>query len=156
MNWGSASYDPENRRLFVNDIRLVNTRRIIPRAEYEAIAKVRPPTPDGHGLAAMEGTPYGVLTGVWYSALGVRRLPGLLPARLRRRDRRGAVEVRAARRLQRHADELHLPRRPAAIRRRLGRRRRPRQGGRRLRHGLRAAEASVAAPTAPLGLLLLV
>jgi hypothetical protein len=63
MNWGSASYDPENRRLFVNDIRLVNTRRIIPRAEYEAIAKVRPPTPDGHGLAAMEGTPYGVLTG---------------------------------------------------------------------------------------------
>ncbi len=71
MNWGSASYDPENRRLFVNDIRLVNTRRIIPRAEYEAIAKVRPPTPDGHGLAAMEGTPYGVLTGVWYSALGV-------------------------------------------------------------------------------------
>ena len=70
MNWGSASYDPENRRLFVNDIRLPNTRRLIKREEYEAIAKVRKPTPDGHGLAPMEGTPYGVLTGIWNSALG--------------------------------------------------------------------------------------
>ena len=32
---------PENRRLFVNDIRLPNTRRLIKREEYEAIAKVR-------------------------------------------------------------------------------------------------------------------
>ncbi|MFT4102544.1 MAG: membrane-bound PQQ-dependent dehydrogenase, glucose/quinate/shikimate family [Burkholderiaceae bacterium] len=71
LNWGSASYDPENRRLFVNDIRLTNTRRLIKRDEYEAIAKLRKPTPDGHGLAPMEGTPYGVLTGGWMSELGV-------------------------------------------------------------------------------------
>lgn len=71
MNWGSASYDPVNRRLFVNDIRLANTRRIIKRDEYNEITKVRKPTPDGHGLGPMENTPYAVETRGWNSMLGV-------------------------------------------------------------------------------------
>src|SRR5690606_24296767 len=50
LNWGSASYDPVNHRLFVNDIRLPSTRRLMSRAEYNAVIKTRAPTPDGHGL----------------------------------------------------------------------------------------------------------
>lgn len=71
FNWGSASYDPVNRLMFVNDIRLANTKRLMTRDEFTEIAKVRKPTPDGHGLGPMEGTPYAVQTGAWYSPLGV-------------------------------------------------------------------------------------
>lgn len=71
FNWGSASYDPVNQLLFVNDIRLANTKRLITRAEYAEVAKVQKPTPDGHGLGPMEGTPYAVQTGRWYSPFGV-------------------------------------------------------------------------------------
>ena len=71
QNWGSASYDPVNHRLFVNDIRLANTHRMMPRAEYEEYSKTHPATPDGHGVAPMSRTPYGIVTGAWYSQLGV-------------------------------------------------------------------------------------
>lgn len=71
QNWGSASYDALNHRLFVNDIRLPSTRRIVTRDEYLDITKTRQPTPDGHALAPMDGTPYGVTSGSWNSPLGV-------------------------------------------------------------------------------------
>lgn len=71
QNWGSASYDPVNRRLFVNDIRQTNTHRLLPRAEYDVYSQTHPATPDGHGVAPMAGTPYGVITGSWMSPLGV-------------------------------------------------------------------------------------
>lgn len=71
LNWGSASYDPVNHLLFVNDIRLPSTRRLMSRAEYNEVIKTRRPTPDGHGLAPMAGTPYGVESATWTSALGV-------------------------------------------------------------------------------------
>ncbi len=71
QNWGSASYDPVNRRLFVNDIRIANTQRMMPRAEYDEFAKTHTATPDGHGVAPMARTPYGIVTGAWFSQLGV-------------------------------------------------------------------------------------
>ncbi|WP_150292761.1 membrane-bound PQQ-dependent dehydrogenase, glucose/quinate/shikimate family [Sphingobium estronivorans] len=71
LNWGSASYDPAHHRLFVNDIRLPSTRRLMTRSEYEKLIKTRAPTPDGHGLGPMAGTPYGVESATWASALGV-------------------------------------------------------------------------------------
>ena len=71
QNWGSASYDPVNRRLFVDDIRLISTQRMLPRAEYEEYAKTHSATPDGHAVAPMAGTPYGIVSGTWFSPLGV-------------------------------------------------------------------------------------
>ena len=71
QNWGSASYDPVNHRLFVNDIRLITTHRMLPRAEYDEYAKTHPATPDGHAVAPMAGTPYGIVSGSWMSQLGV-------------------------------------------------------------------------------------
>ncbi len=71
QNWGSASYDPVNHRLFVNDIRQTNTHKLLPRAEYLEYSKTHKPTPDGHAVAAMDGTPYGIVTGSWVSELGV-------------------------------------------------------------------------------------
>jgi quinate dehydrogenase (quinone) len=71
QNWGSASYDALNRRLFVNDIRLPSTRQLMSRADYLEIIKTRTPTPDGHALAPMDGTPYGVQSSGWNSPLGV-------------------------------------------------------------------------------------
>ncbi len=71
FNWGSASYDPINKLMYVNDIRLPNTKRLISREVFEEVAKVRKPTPDGHGLGPMVGTPYAVQTGRWYSPLAV-------------------------------------------------------------------------------------
>jgi len=71
QNWGSASYDPVNRRLFVNDIRLPNISRLLTRAEYDQIARTEKPTPDGHTLAPMAKTPYGVHNKQYMSQLGV-------------------------------------------------------------------------------------
>nr|WP_294846779.1 membrane-bound PQQ-dependent dehydrogenase, glucose/quinate/shikimate family [uncultured Sphingomonas sp.] len=71
QNWGSASYDPVNHRLFVNDTRQANTHKMMPRAEYLEFAKTHPATPNGHGVAPMDGTPYGETTENWMSALGV-------------------------------------------------------------------------------------
>ncbi|MBE9640046.1 membrane-bound PQQ-dependent dehydrogenase, glucose/quinate/shikimate family [Salipiger mangrovisoli] len=71
FNWGSASYDPVNRLLFVNDMQMVYAHRLIPREEYTEITKTRDATPDGHSLAPMQGTPYGHELRMWASALGV-------------------------------------------------------------------------------------
>ncbi|MFD1198011.1 membrane-bound PQQ-dependent dehydrogenase, glucose/quinate/shikimate family [Brucella gallinifaecis] len=71
QNWGSASYDPLNRRLFVNDIRLGDVKRMMTRPEYDKALETRTPSADGHGLAPMDGTPYAIENGNWYSPLGV-------------------------------------------------------------------------------------
>jgi len=71
QNWGSASYDPVNRRLIVNDIRLPNITRLMPRAEYDVYAMTHQATPDGHTLAPMARTPYGVHNKQYMSQLGV-------------------------------------------------------------------------------------
>ena len=71
QNWGSASYDPVNRRLFVNDIRLPNVRRLLTRAQYDQVIKTEAPTPDGHTLAPMAKTPYAIHSKSYISQLGV-------------------------------------------------------------------------------------
>lgn len=71
QNWGSASYDPVNRRLFLNDIRLPNVRRLLTRAEYDELIKTEAPTPDGHNLAPMAKTPYAIHSKSYISQLGV-------------------------------------------------------------------------------------
>ena len=71
QNWGSASYDPVNRRLFVNDIRLPNIRRLLTRAQYDQVLKTEAPTPDGHTLAPMAKTPYAIHSRSYNSQLGV-------------------------------------------------------------------------------------
>ncbi|MEC7763151.1 MAG: membrane-bound PQQ-dependent dehydrogenase, glucose/quinate/shikimate family [Pseudomonadota bacterium] len=71
FNWGSASYDPVNRLLFVNDMRMTYEKRLMERPEYEEVTETRVATPDGHGLAPMTGTPYGTELRQWNSPLGV-------------------------------------------------------------------------------------
>lgn len=71
MNWGSASYDPVNSRIFVNDIRIAGLNRLMLRDEFNEYVKTHKPTLDGHGVAAMEGTPYGEVTSHWMSPFGV-------------------------------------------------------------------------------------
>lgn len=71
QNWGSASYDPVNRRLFLNDIRLPNVRRLLTRAQYDEVIKTEAPTPDGHTLAPMAKTPYAIHSKSYMSQLGV-------------------------------------------------------------------------------------
>jgi quinate dehydrogenase (quinone) len=71
FNWGSASYDPVNRLMFVNDMQMVYSRRLIEREEYNEITKTRQPAVDGHSLAPMDGTPYGHELRAWASSLGV-------------------------------------------------------------------------------------
>ena len=71
QNWGSASYDPVNRRLILNDIRLPNVRRLLTREQYEQVIKTEAPTPDGHTLAPMSRTPYAIHSKSYMSPLGV-------------------------------------------------------------------------------------
>lgn len=71
QNWGSASYDPVNHRLYLNDIRLPNVRRLLTRAQYDELIKTESPTPDGHNLAPMAKTPYAIHSTSYMSQLGV-------------------------------------------------------------------------------------
>ena len=71
QNWGSASYDPVNHRLILNDIRLPNIRRLLTRAQYDEVIKTEAPTPDGHTLAPMARTPYAIHSKSYMSPLGV-------------------------------------------------------------------------------------
>ncbi|MBE2211337.1 MAG: membrane-bound PQQ-dependent dehydrogenase, glucose/quinate/shikimate family [Xanthomonadaceae bacterium] len=71
QNWGSASYDPVNRRLFVNDIRLPNITRLMTRADYAVYSKTHVATPDGHTLAPMWKTPYATHNKQYMSPLTV-------------------------------------------------------------------------------------
>ncbi|MFT4101444.1 MAG: hypothetical protein QM674_10480 [Burkholderiaceae bacterium] len=71
LNWGSVSVDPAKPRVFVNDIRVPSIFQLIPRDAYVEYAKANPTVSDGHGPSAQLGTPYGMYTTIWTSALGV-------------------------------------------------------------------------------------
>ena len=71
MNWGSLSVDPVNQLLLMNDVRIPSSYYLIPREDYAASKLKHPPVPDGHGPAPMDGTPYGEVTNLWLSPLGV-------------------------------------------------------------------------------------
>jgi quinoprotein glucose dehydrogenase len=72
-NWGGVSIDPDNQRLFVNQMRMAQVVRLIPRAEYEALSSKQATYPEE--LYPMAGTPYAVQRGPLLSPLGVPCTP---------------------------------------------------------------------------------
>ncbi|WP_374705212.1 quinate/shikimate dehydrogenase (pyrroloquinoline-quinone) domain protein [Novosphingobium sp. TCA1] len=73
MNWGSASVNPTNDYLIVNDIRLAQILRLVPRAETDQIiASAKGGGGAGHdGINPQDGAPYGALLTGFMSPLGV-------------------------------------------------------------------------------------
>lgn len=71
LNWGSVSLDPLNQIAYVNDIRIPVLFWLVPRDEYAAAAKKYHADNTGHGPSPQKGTPYGMVTMVWLSSLGV-------------------------------------------------------------------------------------
>ncbi len=70
FNWGSVSYDPVNHLAYVNDIRIPSVFWLAPREQYADAAKRHPRVSDGHGPSPQKGTPYGVMTFMWFSPIG--------------------------------------------------------------------------------------
>lgn len=69
MNWGSVAINENNGYLFINDIRMPQLVKLIPRAGLDE-SKM----PAGHGVGSvypMEGTPYVVDHAGFYSPLGI-------------------------------------------------------------------------------------
>lgn len=71
MNWGSLSVDPVNQLIFMNDMRVPTEFYLVPRQDYETVAKRYPATGDGHGSSPQLQTPYGMITTLWMSKLGI-------------------------------------------------------------------------------------
>lgn len=73
MNWGSASVNRTNDYLIVNDIRLAQILRLVPRAETDRIiASAKGGGGAGHdGINPQAGAPYGALLTGFMSPLGV-------------------------------------------------------------------------------------
>ncbi|MGB3500291.1 MAG: membrane-bound PQQ-dependent dehydrogenase, glucose/quinate/shikimate family [Mesorhizobium sp.] len=71
LNWGSVSYDPNNKLVFMNDVRAPSIFRLMPRADYPEFAKKVHADATGHGPSPQGGTPYGMATEMWVSPLGV-------------------------------------------------------------------------------------
>lgn len=71
MNWGSLSVDPVNNLAYMVDIRVPTEYWLVKRADFAASAKKYPPDPNGHGPGEQVGTPYGMVTQMWLSPLGV-------------------------------------------------------------------------------------
>lgn len=71
LNWGSMSVDTVNNRVFVNDIRVPNRFKLVPREDYPALADSVPGNNAGHGPSPQTGTPYGMATSIWLSPIGV-------------------------------------------------------------------------------------
>ncbi len=71
LNWGSVSFDPQNNRVFLNDIRAPSIFKLVPREDYDAFAEKVHADATGHGPSPQRGTPYGMATEMWVSPLGV-------------------------------------------------------------------------------------
>ncbi|WP_394443147.1 quinate/shikimate dehydrogenase (pyrroloquinoline-quinone) domain protein (plasmid) [Sphingobium naphthae] len=73
MNWGSASVNRTNDYLIVNDIRLAQILRLVPRAETDRIlGEPKVEGGAGHdGINPQAGAPYGALLTGFMSPLGV-------------------------------------------------------------------------------------
>ena len=71
LNWGSVSVDGKNSRVFMNDIRIPSIFYLLKREDYEEAAKYLKPDDTGHGPSPQRGTPYGMVTLVWMSPLGI-------------------------------------------------------------------------------------
>ncbi|QSR19526.1 membrane-bound PQQ-dependent dehydrogenase, glucose/quinate/shikimate family [Novosphingobium sp. KA1] len=71
LNWGSMSVDVPNNRVFMNDVRVPMTVRLMTRPEFTEFAKKNHPDGTGHGPSPQLGTPYGVNIQMWMTKLGV-------------------------------------------------------------------------------------
>ncbi len=71
LNWGSMSVDVANNRVFMNDVRVPMTVKLMTRPEFTAFAKTNHPDGTGHGPSPQNGTPYGVNIAMWMTKLGV-------------------------------------------------------------------------------------
>ncbi len=68
FNWGSASIDPTRGTLVINDIRVAQILKLVPRAEAE---KLTPEQQGENGLSPMSGTPYAIQIADFMSPLGI-------------------------------------------------------------------------------------
>lgn len=71
FNWGSVSVDAANGLVYMNDIRIPSTYYLVKRDEYPAVAKRLKADQTGHGPSPQIGTPFGMVTEVWMSPLGI-------------------------------------------------------------------------------------
>jgi quinate dehydrogenase (quinone) len=68
MNWGSASIDEHNGVLIVNDIRMPQLVKLVPRAQVDTKQVT---AGHGVGLHPQDGTPYGITQQAFNSPLGI-------------------------------------------------------------------------------------
>lgn len=71
LNWGSVSFDPLNHYAYVNDIRIPSIFFLVNREDYEEATRNYVKDGSGHGPSPQKGTPYGMVTLMWMSSLGV-------------------------------------------------------------------------------------
>lgn len=71
MNWGSVSVDKSHNIAYVNDIRIPSIVWLTSREQYPSYAKKYNADGTGHGPSPQNGTPYGMVTMMWMSKLGV-------------------------------------------------------------------------------------
>jgi quinoprotein glucose dehydrogenase len=68
MNWGGVALDPESGLMIANQSHLAITTRLVPRAEFDAMAKDAVVYPAE--AYPMHGTPYGVIRSPLFSSFG--------------------------------------------------------------------------------------
>ncbi|MCU4570230.1 membrane-bound PQQ-dependent dehydrogenase, glucose/quinate/shikimate family [Acinetobacter ursingii] len=69
MNWGSVAYDAKNQIAYINDIRIPSVFWLVKRDEFAQVNKKYPSDGTGHGPSPQTGTPYGMVTMMWTSAM---------------------------------------------------------------------------------------
>ncbi|MCU4414357.1 membrane-bound PQQ-dependent dehydrogenase, glucose/quinate/shikimate family [Acinetobacter sp. WU_MDCI_Axc73] len=69
MNWGSVAYDAKNQIAYMNDIRIPSVFWLVKRDEFVQVNKKYPSDGTGHGPSPQTGTPYGMVTMMWTSAM---------------------------------------------------------------------------------------
>ncbi|MFO1312737.1 MAG: pyrroloquinoline quinone-dependent dehydrogenase [Burkholderiales bacterium] len=66
-NWGSVAYDPASNLLIANTMNLVGMAQVVPRADFEAVARAHP----DDQATPQRGTPFGMRRKILMSFLGV-------------------------------------------------------------------------------------
>ncbi|MFO1304974.1 MAG: pyrroloquinoline quinone-dependent dehydrogenase [Burkholderiales bacterium] len=66
-NWGSVAYDPASNLLVANTMNLVGMAQVVPRADFDAVAKAHP----DDQATPQRGTPFGMRRKILMSFLGV-------------------------------------------------------------------------------------
>ncbi len=66
-NWGSVAYDPGSNLLVANTMNLVGMAQVVPRSDFEAVAKAHP----DDQATPQRGTPFGMRRKILMSFLGV-------------------------------------------------------------------------------------